>query len=121
MFKIVAAIAVIGLTALPAVPALASSKMDQLLAEECRGVLQSQPRIVRREQVAALGADSHISITPLCVGIDIQDLGNAAGLGKTIAANPTLVAALSRAGWRADDVLSIVINGQSVQIYVTRF
>jgi hypothetical protein len=120
MFKALTALAVIGL-ALPAVPAFASSKLDQLLASECRSVLESQPRIVRREQVQALGPGTHVSIFPLCVGIDVQDLGNAAGLGRTIAANPVLSAALSRAGWRADDVLGIVINGNSAQLYVTRF
>ena len=119
MLKVLAAIAVIGL-ALPAAPAMADAREDYL-AQICRNVLASQPRIVRKESVAAIGPGARVSIHPLCTGIDIQDLGNAAGLGKTIAANPTLRAALAHRGWRGDDVTGIVINGNSVTLYVHRF
>ena len=119
MLKTLAVIAAISL-ALPVAPVLADAREDYL-AQICRGVLASQPRIVRKEAVAAIGAGAHVSIHPLCMGVDIQDLGNAAGLGKTIAANPTLRAALARRGWRGDDVTGIVINGNSVALYVHRF
>jgi len=119
MLKTLAIVAAIGL-ALPAAPAFADAREDYL-AQICRGVLAGQPRIVRKEAVAAIGPGARVSIHPLCTGIDIQDLGNAAGLGKAIAANPTLRAALARRGWRGDDVTGIVINGNSVALYVHRF
>ena len=119
MLKILAITAAIGL-ALPAAPVLADAREDYL-AQICRNILANQPRIVRKEAVAAIGPGTRVSIHPLCTGIDIQDLGNAAGLGKAIGANPTLREALARRGWRSDDVTGIVINGDSVVLYVHRF
>ena len=119
MLKTLAIIAAIGL-ALPVAPVMADAREDYL-AQICRSVLASQPRIVRKATVAAIGPDARVSIHPLCTGIDIQDLGNAAGLGKTIAANRTLAHALARSGWRGDDVIGVVINGNSVTLYVHRF
>ena len=117
--KALALAAIVGL-AIPVVPAMANSR-DDYLRGICQGILARQPHIVRKEAVAAVGPDASVSVHPLCMGIDIQDLGNAAGLGKAIAGNPTLAAALARRGWRGDDVTGIVIRGNSVDLYVHRF
>jgi len=76
--------------------------------------------IVRKQTVAAVGANAHVSVIPFCMGVQFNDFGNAAGLGKTIGANKVLAHALARNGWRADDVTSITIRGNSVQLYVHR-
>ncbi|MEO8757607.1 MAG: hypothetical protein ABI398_07625 [Devosia sp.] len=116
--RIVALAAIVGLTG-PVAPAMADSRDDYLI-QICQGILARQPHIVRKEAVAAIGPDARVTIHPLCMDIDIQDLGNAAGLGKTIARNPNLAAALARRGWRGDDVTGIVIHGNAVDLYVHR-
>ena len=119
MLKALAIIAVLGVTALPAAPVLADDR-DDYLAQQCAAVLDRQPRIVRKEAVTAIGPGAHVSVHPLCMGIGMFTFGNAAGLGKTIAANPVLAHALARYGLRGDDVTGIVINGNSVALYVHR-
>ena len=113
----IAALLATGL-ALPAAPAVAAPKSSEYLAALCRSALQT--KIVRKEAVRAVGPEAHVRVIPFCVGIQIMDFGNAAGLGKTIGANPVLARALKRAGWLADDVTSIRIDGNSVRLYVHR-
>ena len=118
MLKALAIIASIGVTAVPATPVFA--EQNDYLAQQCAAVLDRQPRIVRKETVSAIGKGARVTIHQLCMGIGMFTFGNAAGLGKTIGANPVLVRALSRSGFRADDVTGIVINGNSVALYVHR-
>ena len=118
MLKALAIMAAIGAVALPATPVFADQ--NDYLAAQCAAVLDRQPRIVRKEAVRAIGAGAHISIRRLCMGINMFTFGNAAGLGKTIAANPVLAHALARYGLRGDDVTGIVISGNSVALYVHR-
>ena len=68
---------------------------------------------VRKEEVRAIGKNAQVRVQTFCMGIGPIDFGNASGLGKTIGANPVLAAALARRGFRADDVTSISIYGNS--------
>ncbi len=103
---------------LSATPVLAANNSPDALVNACRSSLQTT--IVRKQAVQAIGKDARVSVIPFCMGVQFMDFGNAAGLGKTIAANPVLARALKRAGWRADDVTSIAINGNYVRLYVHR-
>ena len=118
MLKALAIMTALGAVALPATPVFAVQ--NDYLAQQCAAVLDRQPRIVRKEAVNAIGKGAHVSVHPLCMGIGMFTFGNAAGLGKTIGANPVLARALARNGYRADDVTGIVINGNSVALYVHR-
>ena len=119
MLKALAIVAAVGAFALPATPVFAANSPPALVAA-CRSALDGMRVIVRKETVRAVGADARVSVIPFCVGIQFDDFGNAAGLGKTIGANKTLARALQRSGWRADDVTSIAINGNNVRLYVHR-
>ena len=106
--------------ALPAAPAFAINSPPGLVAE-CQSALDGMRYpIVRKESVRALGPETRVHVMPFCMNIGPLDFGNAAGLGKTIGDNPVLVRALSRAGFRADDVTNITIRGNSVTLYVHR-
>lgn len=117
MFKAITIVAALAL-AVSAAPALADS--PQYLINGCQSALGLQPKIVRKEAVSAIGKTARVSVVPFCMGIDFQDFGNAAGLSKTIAANPVLANALARSGFLPSEVTSIVISGDSVQLYVHR-
>ncbi len=120
MFKTIAIAAVLGAGfAVPATSGLAANSPDYLV-NACRSSLDGMRTIVRKETVRALGPGTRVSVIPFCMGVQFNDFGNAAGLGKTIGANKVLAAALSRSGWRADDVTSIAINGNYVRLYVHR-
>jgi hypothetical protein len=102
-----------------AVPANAESALEQY-KRSCANVLNFLPRIVRKSTVAAIPDDAHVSLHFICTGVELNDFGNAAGLGPTIAANDALRHALARWGLRADNVISIQITGNTVQLYVHR-
>jgi hypothetical protein len=59
-----------------------------------------------------------VTIHPICTGLNMVTFGNASGLSKTIAANPTLVQALAKHRWRPEDVTAINIHDTSVDLYV---
>ena len=101
------------------VPA-ASAHMFGTSSLECpAGIFDFIPRIVRKDAVAAIQPGAHVSVQQICAGFQLNDLGNAAGLTRTIAANPTLSGALARSGWRPDNVVGIQIVGSgSVILYV---
>jgi hypothetical protein len=116
---VLAALAVIAVAAAP-VSTAPMSAVEQY-QRMCANVLNFLPRIVRKEQVAAIRPDTRVVLHSICRGVDLFDFGNAAGLGRTIAANPTLARALSRHGWRPDDVVGIAIRGSVVDLYDHRF
>lgn len=106
--------------ALPAAPAFAINSPDYLVAR-CQGALEfMSSKIVRKEAVRAIGQNARVTVTPFCMGIGPLDFGNAAGLGKTIGANPVLARALARSGFRTGDVTNIQINGDRVTLTVHR-
>lgn len=116
-----ASIAVLALSAaLAAPPVLGAPSALSKYEEMCPDVLEFLPRIVRKEAVSAVGPSAHVSLHTVCRGVQMTTFGNAGGLGRTIARNPTLAAALARAGWRADDVVGIQIVGDRVDLYVHR-
>ncbi len=112
------------LVALSAAPALAQSSKPPLTAEQiyermCGNILNVLPN-VRKDAVAAVPAGADVVLHRVCTGVQLNSFGNVVGLGHTIAANPALSAALSRWGYRADDVVGIRIDGDTVQLYVHR-
>lgn len=116
-----ASITVLALSvALASLPAMAASSAVSRYEEMCPDVLEFLPRIVRKEAVSAVGPNAHVSLHTVYRGVQMTTFGNAGGLGRTIARNPTLAAALKRAGWRADDVVGIQITGDRVDLYVHR-
>lgn len=107
-----------------AVPAGAAYAQQPLFSPNgtCSGsVFNFLPRIVRKDAVAAIGPEAHVSVREYCHGLQLNDLGNAAGLARTIANNPTLNAAIRRYGWTPDDVVGINIRGSNVDLYVHRY
>ena len=104
---------------LTAAPAGATFMVDPY-AENCANFTNLLPRIVRKETVAAVDDDYSVSVRPFCRGVQFNDLGNAAGLTRTIANNDTLADALAERGWRPDDVMFIVITGDRVDLWVHR-
>jgi len=100
--------------AVPAAPAFAQD--DE--ARQCANIFNFLPRIIRREAVAAIGPDTRVVIHPICTDLQMITFGNAAGLSKTIAANPTLTEALARKRWRPDDVTAMNIHNGVVDLYV---
>lgn len=117
MLKVLVAVTALGLAAVPATPVFAANSPPYLV-DSCRSQLQRMDTIVRKQTVAAVGPSAHVSVIPFCIGVQVDQFGNAAGLGKTIGANRTLARALARSGYKADDVTSITIRGNSVQLYV---
>jgi hypothetical protein len=118
MLKTVVIAAIVGgaLASLP-IPAMADTRAETV----CRSALSNMSgTIVRKETVRRIGTRARIYVMPFCMGVQLNDFGNAAGLGKTIGANPVLAAALARNGFRADEVTNIRINGNSVTLYVHR-
>lgn len=89
--------------------------------DSCANVLNFIPRIVRREAVAAVQPGTRVVLHQICQGVQLNDFGNAGGLGRTIAANPTLASALARNGWRPDDVVGVNIRSGAVDLYVHRY
>jgi len=119
MLKTLVISGLVGAALAAALPAPAFA--DTPLEIRCRGALSFMANtIVRKETVRAIGADARVRVSPFCMGVQINDFGNAAGLGKTIGANPVLARALARRGFRSDDVTNITINGDSVTLYVHR-
>jgi hypothetical protein len=93
---------------------------EQIYQRSCGNILNLLPRIVRKDAVAAIPADARVNLHRVCAGVQLNDFGNAAGLGHAIAANAALRAALAHWNYRADDVVGIAIEGNSVQLYVHR-
>ena len=77
---------------------------------DCAAQLNFLPRIVPKEQIAAIPADANVLVHSICVGESMSDFGNVGALDKTIAANPALEGALRSQGLRADDVVGIDIH-----------
>ena len=68
-------------------PAMADTGVETV----CRGALSNMSgTIVRKDTVRALGPSTRVYVMPFCMGVQLNDFGIAAGLGKTIGANPVL-------------------------------
>jgi hypothetical protein len=120
MVRIFALAAALSL-AVPAVPAYAQQSMFTPNGTCSAGVFNFLPRIVRKDAVAAIGPEAHVTVREYCHGQQLNDLGNAADLTRTIANNPTLNAAIRRFGWTPDDVVGINIRGNNVDLLVHRY
>ena len=102
-------------------PALAQTFQVSGYPQCNAGILSFIPQIVRREAVAAVRPGAQVRVHQICRGYQLNDFGNAAGLTRTIASNPTLARALARSGWRADNVVGVnIINDRNVVLYVYR-
>ena len=120
MFRIFATVAALSL-AVSAAPAHAQQPIFSPVGTCSGSILNVLPRIVRKDAVAAIGPDAHVSLREYCHGLQLNDLGNAAGLTRTIANNPTLNTVIRRYGWTPDDVVGINIRGSNVDLYVHRY
>ena len=105
------------LLAASTVPTFAQSTQYERM---CGNVLNILPRIVRPQAVLAVPSGASVTIHQICTGVQLNDFGNAAGLGRYIAQNRALSHALARQGYRPDDVVGVQIDGDAVQLYVHR-
>lgn len=78
------------------------------------------PQIVRKEAVAAVDESFSIHFWQFCQGYDFHDLGNAAALTRTIAANPLLAEPIRKKGWRPDDVMFVRVDEHSIDLWLHR-
>jgi hypothetical protein len=91
---------------------------EQTYQRMCGNVLNLLPQIVPKADIAAIPDDARVVLHTICTGVDLNSLGNVAGLVKTIGANRALHRALADGGYSVDDVVGISINGETVQLYV---
>ena len=90
-------------------------------ADECEpGFASLIPRIVRKEAVAAVDDSYTVRLWQFCKGFEFHDLGNAAGLTRTIAANPYLADPIEAKGWRVDDVMFVRIGDGFIDLWLHR-
>lgn len=90
-------------------------------ADECEASFASLiPRIVRKEAIAAVDAGTEVRLWQFCKGREFHDLGNAAGLTRTIGANPWLAEPIEAKGWRADDVRFVRIGDNFIDLWLHR-
>jgi len=119
MFKPLLVLSILAVTAAPAIAQSNSGPSpEQIYQRMCGNVLNLLPQIVPKRAVAAVPDDAHVVLHRICTGVDLNSFGNAAGLGKTIAANRALSRALANSGYNVDQVVGIAINGNTVQLYV---
>ena len=69
---------------------------------------------------AAVDGSWDIEFWSFCRGLDFHDLGNAASLTRTIAANPYLAGPIAEKGWRADDVKFVRIGNGRIDLWLHR-
>jgi hypothetical protein len=86
-------------------------------------------RRVTVRQVARIDGRDKVRLVPICnivhrslteTEMSYLARGNVQGLVRPISRNATLAAALDDGGYRADDVLGIVLNPDMVTLYVSR-
>jgi len=78
------------------------------------------PQGVRKEAVAAVDQGYDINLWQFCKGRDFHDLGNAATLIRTIAANPLLAGPIEAKGWRVDDVKFVRVGNGRIDLWLHR-
>lgn len=78
------------------------------------------PQGVRKEAVAAVDQSYDINFWQFCKGRDFHDLGNAATLTRTIAANPYLAGPIEEKGWRVDDVKFVRVGNGRIDLWLHR-
>jgi hypothetical protein len=86
-------------------------------------------RRVTVSQVRRIDDSDHVHLVPICDNLNRslteQEMsflarGNVQGLLRPIGQNATLEAALADGGYRADDVIGVVLNPRAVTLYVSR-
>lgn len=78
------------------------------------------PRIVRKAEVAAVDESYKVRLWQFCKGLEFHDLGNAAALTRTIAANPLLAGPIKDKGWRPDDVMFVRVGPNFIDLWLHR-
>jgi hypothetical protein len=78
------------------------------------------PQAVSQDAVAAVDDSYDIEFWEFCRGREFRDLGNAATLTRTIAANPYLIGPIEQKGWRADDVKFVRIANGRIDLWLHR-
>ncbi|MEO6014780.1 MAG: hypothetical protein ABIQ30_14490 [Devosia sp.] len=91
------------------------------LATDCApGFASMLPRIVRKAEVAAVDETYKVRLWQFCKGLEFHDLGNAAALTRTIAANPLLADPIKEKGWRPDDVMFVRLGPNFIDLWLHR-
>jgi hypothetical protein len=91
------------------------------IADDCEpGFASLLPRVVKKEAVAAVDQSYEINFWQFCKGREFHDLGNAAALTRTIAANPYLAGPIEQKDWRVDDVKFVRIENGRVDLWLHR-
>lgn len=91
-----------------------------ILAQPCGDKLGGL-RMVRQSDIAAVAADSMIQIVPICRNRPLSDTqNNVEGLYSAIDANAVLRGELGQSGFGSNEVVGVIVNGQSVVLYVHR-
>ena len=78
------------------------------------------PQAVSKAAVAAVDDSYDIELWSFCRGLDFHDLGNAASLTRTIAANPNLADPIEAKGWSADDVKFVRVGNGRIDLWLHR-
>ena len=101
--------------------------ISQLDYQTCSDKL-GQLKVVTRDEVAAIGPERRVHLSPLCadpVGRTLTetetrylDRGNIQGLLTVIAENPVLADTLAQGGYKANDVLGILVGSNAAVLYV---
>ena len=91
------------------------------LAEDCDpSFAVGLPLAVSKGAVAAVDDSYDIEFWQFCRGLDFHDLGNAATLTSTIAANPHLAGPIEQKGWRVDDVKFVRLGNNRIDLWLHR-
>jgi hypothetical protein len=78
------------------------------------------PQAVSKAAVAAVDNSYDIELWSFCRGLDFHDLGNAASLTATIAANPLLREPIEAKDWSVDDVKFVRIGNGRIDLWLHR-
>lgn len=82
-------------------------------------------RRVKPDQIAALGEDDRITVTPYCEGEDdagaMRAAGNAGALRQPIGLNPVLMAALGAEDYDNQDVVAVRMTQHGAILYVAHY
>lgn len=127
-FKMLAAVALATLVALPVLPANAQRKPYDNYPEGVSTTCGSEIGFMRRvyaSEVADVEDDNNVWVTELCPGEEMGALrneGNAGKLRGAIADNEVIMDKLERRGYTEDDVLAVRMMGEdTINLYVYHY
>lgn len=101
----------------------------KLVIDKDKGCVVNLPRLanVTAREIRSIGRHDKVRLLPICDRLlktltaqqtNIAGRGNASGLIKVMAANPAIWSSLRRAHYAPDDVLSVHMGNNFVNLYV---